>query len=361
MTRAGQAGGSVLHYAVAGLWPWRLAPVYPPGHLGGLAWLVVLAILAGLWLKRATWGRPALLGAGWFLLNLFPVLGLIPLAYLRVSPVADHLAYLPLVGLAGLAAAGLGRAREAGRRRFLAGAVVLAALALAWSAHRYAAVFQNERALWSYAVARNPSAWLARSNLGRTYLQEGKGQAALAEFREAIRLQPDSAEAQANAGAAFEYLGLMAEAEGRYREAVRLDPGFAGARYDLGHFLLQSGRPMEAAENFRAALQLDPRLAAAHNNLGLALARLGRSAEAAQEFQAALRVNPRLVEAYLNLGNAAFRGGRLDEAVADYRAALKINPAYAAAHQNLGAALARLGRGEEAQAELQAATRGTRP
>jgi Tfp pilus assembly protein PilF len=361
LARAGQAGGSILHYAGAWLWPWRPAPVYPPSPLGWLAWPVVLAALGGLWLKRATWGRPALLGTGWFLLNLLPVLGLIPLAYLRVSPVADHLAYLPLVGAAGLAAAALGLAREAGPRRVLAAAMALAVVGLAWSAHRYAAIFQSEQALWSYAVARNPDAWLARSNLGRTYLQEGKGQAALAEFREAIRLQPDSAEAQANAGAAFEYLGLATEAEGRYREAVRLDPGFAGARYDLGHFLLQSGRPMEAAENFRAALQLDPGLAAAHNNLGLALARLGQSAEAAREYREALRANPRLVEALLNLGNAAFRAGRMDEAAADYRAALKIDPAYASAHQNLGAALARQGRSEEAQAEFQAAARGARP
>ena len=113
LDRVGQAGGSILHYAGECLFPWRLAPVYPPVVSGWLAWPIVLAVLAVFWAKRESWGRHALLGGGWFLLNLLPVLGLIPLAYLRVSPVADHLAYLPLVGCAGLGAVLLGAAQTA--------------------------------------------------------------------------------------------------------------------------------------------------------------------------------------------------------------------------------------------------------
>ena len=350
--RLGEAGGSILHYTGTCLVPVGLAPVYPPSGWPPLvAWAVVIAVLAGLWLRRSTWGRPALLGLGWFLLNLVPVLGLIPLAYLRVAPVADHLAYLPLAGWAGLVAAALGAAGEAGSRRALAVAAAGAILALAWTSRAYAGNFQNERALWSYAVARNPGAWLAWNNLGRTDLQEGKAEQALPEFAAAQRLRPDSAEVRANAGAALERLGRAGPAEARYREAIGLDPGFAGAHYDLGHLLLQAGRPLEASDEFRAALRLDPALAAAHNNLGLAHSRHGLSAEARREYDEALRLNPRLAEALLNLGNAAFREGRVDEAVGRYRAALRIDPAYEAAHQNLGAALERLGRTGEARAQ----------
>ena len=48
-------------------------------------------------------------GLGWFGLNLVPVLGLVPMAYLRIAWVADHFAYLSLAGAMGLVAAGLGR------------------------------------------------------------------------------------------------------------------------------------------------------------------------------------------------------------------------------------------------------------
>ena len=364
--RIDQAGWSIVHYSWKCLFPHGLAPIYPPVAPGWpplTGWILVIAVLAGLWWKRSSWGRDALLGIGWSTINLFPVLGLIPLAYFRVSPVADHLAYLPLVGWAGLGAAVLGVAQAGSRRRYLAcsGAAALALLALAWSSRSYAGIFQSDQTLWSYAAARNPGSWLARNNLGRVDLQEGRREAALAELREAIRLQPKSAEAQANAGAAYESLGRSAAAEGCYREAVRLDPSFAGAHYDLGHFLLQAGRPIEAADEFRAALRLDPALATAHNNLGLALSRLGRASDARLEYEEALRLNPQLVEALLNLGNAAFRLGRPEEAVNYYRAALRIDPAYAPAHQNLGAALERLGRAAEARSERQAAARGQHP
>jgi tetratricopeptide (TPR) repeat protein len=364
--RTDQAGWSIVHYFWTGLFPFRLAPVYPPVAPGWppmTGWVLVAAGLAVLGWRRATWGRHALLGIGWFLLNLLPVLGLIPLAYLRVSPVADHLAYLPLAGVAGLGAAGLGWAAEAAKRRsgLVLGAGAAMLLLLGWTARGYGANFRSERALWSFAVARNPGSWLARNNLGRIDLQEGNPEAALAELTEAIRLQPDSAEARANAGAALERLRRPAEAEGRYREAIRIDPRFAGAHYDLGHFLLLSDRPLEAAEEFRAALALEPTLATAHNNLGLALARLGQPQAAQWEYAEALRLDPRLVEALLNLGNAAFRLGDAGKAADFYRSALRIDPGYAAAHQNLGAALERLGRGAEAQAEFQAAARGTPP
>jgi Tfp pilus assembly protein PilF len=363
--RLAQAGGALLHYGWKCLLPFRLAPVYPrmaPGWLPLAGWILLIALLAGLWTKRATWGRHALLGTGWFLINLIPVLGLIPLAYLRVSPFADHLADLPLVGVVGLAAAALGGAEEAWDRRVLAGAGAAAVvLVLAWTSRGYAAIFRDERTLWSQAVDRNPAAWLAWNNLGRLDLQEGRAEVALTKIREAIRLQPDSAEAQANAGAALERLRQPVEAESRYREAIRLDPSFAGAHFDFGHFLLQSGRPMEAADEFRTTLRLDPTRAAAHNNLGLALARLGRPDDAKREYEEALRIDPRLVEALLNLGNAAFRQGHPEEAAGFYRSALRIDPANAAAHQNLGAALQRLGQAQEARAELQAAARGSPP
>jgi len=363
--RLAQAGGGILHYGWKCLLPFRLAPVYPrmtPGWLAMAGWIIAVALIAGLWMKRETWGRHALLGTGWFLINLIPVLGLIPLAYLRVSPFADHLAYLPLVGVVGLAAAALGAAEDAWGRRALAGAGAAAVvLGLAWTSRGYAAIFRDERTLWSQAVARNPAAWLAWNNLGRLDLQEGRADLALPKIREAVRLQPDSAEAQANAGAALERLRQPLEAESHYREAIRLDPDLAGAHFDLGHFLLQSGRPIEAADEFRATLRLDPTRAAAHNNLGLALARLGRPDDAKREYEEALRLDPRLVEALLNLGNAAFRQGHPDEAAGFYRSALRIDPANAAAHQNLGAVLERLGQGDAARSEFQAAARGGRP
>lgn len=365
-TRLAQAGWSVLSYARMSLWPSGLAPIYPAAQdsLPSWApWLAMAAVLGWFWVRRAGWGRDALLGSGWFLLNLVPVAGVVPMAYLRISPRADHLAYVPLVGCVGLAAAGFGAALGAWERRVGSGVIAglpfaLAAAAvgaMAAEAHGYAAVFVNERALWTRAVERNPGAWLARNNLGRVFLQEGRPAEAAEQFREAIRVQPDSPEAHANLGAALEALDRRVDARSEYAAALAIDPGFAGAHYNLGLSLLRSGLRDEAAAEFLAALKADPGHAGARNNLGLALAGEGRLPEAMEQYRLALGINPDLPEAHLNLGNALFRLGRLDDAVAEYREALRLYPGYSGAHANLGQALARLGRQAEADAEFEAA------
>lgn len=362
--RWGQAGWCILAYLRACVFPVGLAPVYAPfspALPAALPWAVIAAALALFWTRRNGWGRHALFVSGWFLLNLLPIVGLIPIAYLRVSPRADHLAYLSLAGVAAGAAAGFGAAWERVRagglacRAALAVPAVLAVVALGAGSRAYAAAFRDERALWSAAAGREPGAWLARNNLGRVLLNEGRAEEALAELGAAVRLEPSSAEVRANLGDALERSGRRTEALAQYREAVSIEPRFAGGHYDLGRALLESGRAEEAAGQFRAALGIDPEHAAAHNNLGLALARLGRLPEAMDEYRAALRISPGMPEAQLNLGNACFKLGRLEEAVDHYRAALRQDPRYAAAHSNLAAALQALGRMGEARSELEAA------
>ena len=365
--RLAQAGWSIAEYARSFAWPSGLSPVYPPGPAGWAAllpWLGLAAVLGALWARRAGWGRHGLLGAGWYLLNLAPVLGLVPMAYSRVSPRADHLAYLPMAGLAGLAAAALGSAqrRIAGRAGGARGArlplAVIAGLALgalAIESHSLAARYVDSRALWSFAVERNPGAWLARNNLGRELLEEGRAGAAEEQFRAAIAAQPDSPEAHANLGNALEAQGRDAEARAQYGAALAIDPGFAGAHYDLGLALLRSRSMAAAAEQFQEAVRLDPGHAQALNGLGLALAGQGRPDEAMARYEEAIRVEPGLAEAHLNLGNALFRKGRTLEAVGEYREAIRLRPGYAGAHFNLGQALLSLGRTDEARAELEAA------
>jgi len=367
--RLTQAGWSIVSYARMCVWPSGLAPVYPPAAASATAWVPWLAVAAALalfWAKRAGWGRHALLGAGWFLLGLAPVLGVVPMAYMRVSARADHFAYVPLVGCVGLAAAGIGAALAAAEARFgrraavrlpIAACAAALVCALAFEAHGYAAVFRDEKALWTFAVGRNPGAWLARNNLGKVLLEERRPAEAAEQFREAVRVRPDSYEAHANLGNCLESMGRSDEARREYAAALAINPGFAGAHYNLGLSFLRSGRLDEAIGEFRAALERDPGHAQARNSLGLALAGAGRLAEAMEQYRLALRLDPGLPEAHLNLGNALFRLDRLEEAIGEYREALALRPDYSGAHSNLGQALARLGRDREAEAEFEEARR----
>jgi len=361
LARLGEAGQVALFYLGKCVLPAGLMPVYPrwtpgPFWADAAAWGVLAVITLFLAKRRHGWGRGALLGWFFFLINLAPIAGLVPMAYQRISWVADHFAYISLIGIAGLAAGGLDRLwrRLPAAAGFLLGGIVLL---LAGESRAYAAFFRDAPSLWAEAVRRDPQAWLARNNLGKVELDRGRPAEAAADFQAALRLEPGSAEAHANLGDARLAQGQSAAAIAEYAAALQLDPTLAGAQYDWGNALLQGGRPGEAAPHYEAALRIRPDYASAENNLGLALARQGRWDDALAHYQAALRFDPNLPEAWLNRGNALFSLRRPAEAETDFRQALRLNPHYAAAHHNLGLVLAALGRETEAAAELAEAER----
>jgi hypothetical protein len=84
-SRTASAGLALLFYFSKCVFPVGLAPVYPrwvvepPSPVQFLPWFAIVAGLIWCWTKRATWGRHVLFGFGFFLINLAPVLGFIPM------------------------------------------------------------------------------------------------------------------------------------------------------------------------------------------------------------------------------------------------------------------------------------------
>src|SRR5262249_37408816 len=130
------------------------------------------------------------------------------------------------------------------------------------------------------AVAIRPQSPGAHNNLGYA-LEKGSGRLdeAIAEYREAIRLNPNFAEAHINLGRALRYKGLLDEAIAEYREAIQINPNSAGAHIGLGNALLGKGRLDEAMAEYRETIRLDKNSAEAHTNLGNALNDKGRRDE----------------------------------------------------------------------------------
>ncbi len=357
LPRLAGAGLAIAFYFSKCVFPVGLAPIYPrwtvdpPSPLQFLPWVALGALVGWLWMKRATWGRHALFGGGWFLLHLLPVLGFITMAFLRLAWVSDHFVYVSLPGLIGLAVAGAGSVvdRLAGFKRSIAlvGAGVILAL-LADRSHRYARIFRSEESFWTYAVQRNPAAWLAHYNLGNELLRRGRLAEAVGHYAQTLRLKPDHDEAQDNWGNALAAMGRLPEAIGHYEAALRLKPDSADAHVNLGNALVQLNRLPEAVAHYEQALQAEPTSAKAHYNLANVLFRLDRLPGAMAHYAAALQVEPGSPATHYNFGNALARSGRLTEAIAQYQAALRLKPDDAEVQANLGNALAQAGRLAEA-------------
>jgi len=312
VSRFAAAGLAMAFYLGKCVFPVGLEPIYPrwdvspPSPIQFLPWVVIVAMIV--WLAtRAT--KPALLpivvfGLGFFALNLVPVMGLVPMAYLRITWVSDHFAYISLLGVIGLAAAGFGAWHSSSGTSGKIAAVACAALliaVLAVKARAYDAVFRDEKTLWTYALEHNPDSGTAQGNLGKALFLEGNLPEAEVHFRRAAALNPDDAESHFNLGLVLANTGRQNGAIYEYQTALRLKPSFAEAQDCLGNALLNLGRPAEASDCYQAALRLDPDYPEAHANLGVALAELGRTEEAEQQMEKALQLRPDYPVAEQNL------------------------------------------------------------
>jgi tetratricopeptide (TPR) repeat protein len=365
-SRLALGGLSLAFYFSQCFWPVGLLPIYPKWPLDPwagtpfLPWLVLAGMVGWFWTRRHGWGRHALLGLGFFFLNLAPFLGLIAAYYMKDAWVMDHFLYLPIIGLIGLVVAGLDVIGErlTTTTRSLGG--VALALVLAWLAfesHGYTGKFVNQETLWTYTLARNPNAWAARNNLGIVFLHSNRVPEALEQFTASIRINPQDPDAHNNLGIALLRLHRFAEARTYFEEALRLDPESADAHNNLGTTLDALGQNDQATGEFINALRLNPLHDAAQNNFGNSLLHAGRTLEARQHYELALRINPHNPDAHYNVGRMLLHDGHFPEALAQFEETLRLDPAYEMALSNSGIALAGLGRNLDAVTLFEAALR----
>jgi tetratricopeptide (TPR) repeat protein len=374
------------------VWPRHLAAFYPFLSVtpvwpivGGGALLLVATLLA-IWAAR----RRAyfLVGWFWYVVMLAPVIGIVQVG---LQSHADRYTYLPQIGLYLLLTWGLAELSASWRYRrvVLAGVSATILVVLIFCARAQVSCWQNSEALWTHALActadndtarvnfgavllhagrrdeavaqfqqalqLNPRSYEAYNDLGYILNQKRQYQEAMVQFQRALQINPGSAEAHFNLGMALLHTGRRDEAKVQFQQALQINPSYEVARNNLGYVLIQMGQYQEAVVQFQRALQINPGSAEAHFNLGMALLQMGRWDEAMAQFQQVLQINPRSVEACNNLGYVFLQTGRYPEAMVQFQQALQINPRSAEAHDNLGTVLLRAGRPDEAVAQFQQA------
>jgi tetratricopeptide (TPR) repeat protein len=300
-SRLALAGLAIAFYFSKCVLPIGLLPIYPkwaidpPSLAQFLPWPILIGAIGCCWKNRTTWGRHALLGLGFFLINLAPFVGFTQAAYMSFTWVMDHVLYIPLIGLIGLAVAGCGQMDEKLSPSFRPvgiGAMAIVLSLLAAESHSYAGIFINQEKLWNYTLQGNPNSEVAHNNLGLVYLNSGRLPQAIDQFEAALRIKPDYAYAHNGLGNALFLSGRAAEAIDHYHEALKIDPDYSEAHNGLANALLQSGQLPEARAESEKAVRFNPNYADAHCTLGLVMAQQGEIPEAIEQFESALRLNP---------------------------------------------------------------------
>jgi tetratricopeptide (TPR) repeat protein len=130
---------------------------------------------------------------------------------------------------------------------------------------------------------------------------------------------------------AYEGRGRIALRHGDWRraiadfdEAIHLNPNRASLYRDRALARRQNGDLELAIEDYNEAIAHDPRLAAPYHQRGLALAATGDLDRAILSYNTAVRLDPAYAQVRLDRGLAFLARGQADEARADFEATLAL-------------------------------------
>ena len=127
--------------------------------------------------------------------------------------------------------------------------------------------------------------------------------AAEAEFRQAIALNPNDATAHQWYGEFLRLMGRQEDAILEGQKALDLDPRSLIINTEAGLPYLYHERYDEALQHFRKALELDPNFALAHHDIGWVLEAQGKYPEAIAEFERAVQISD-VAALWSSLGHA---------------------------------------------------------
>ena len=309
--------------------PWDLSMLYAPGnselHAFGTLFALGVAMAATLvCLKRKNFAGWWMAGFACFLILLFPVLGFLPMYYLRLSPVADHWVYLPGIPIFAMAGSALALLTRDRLKLALPGLLLLGLLgSLTWSRCHD---LRDTLSLWRSVIAHDPRSWYATMNLSMELDDLGHRQEALESARRALVWGPGNPETHLNLATllalqeqpmeALEVLrsakcrfpivadilvlegtiqarmGMMEQAATSFTMALNTNPGHLEALQKLVDSASQLRKPELVVEKLHRYLRLHPNTPPLWNDLGIALANSGAYRDAEKAFQQGLQLNP---------------------------------------------------------------------
>ena len=161
---------------------------------------------------------------------------------------------------------------------------------------------------------------------GEAWTAKGEYDRAIADFTQALKLDPNLAEAYIGRGDAWNYKDEYDKAIADFDQALKLDPNLAEAYSGRGESWNDKGEYDKAIADFDQALRLNPNLADAYCGRGAAYYEKDEYDKAIADCNQALRLNPNLAEAYRVRGECWNEKGEYAKTIADYTQAQRLSP-----------------------------------
>jgi tetratricopeptide (TPR) repeat protein len=190
--------------------------------------------------------------------------------------------------------------------------------------------------------------------LSTAYAENGEMNRALATLKHLVAAQPDSADAHFNLGLLYATHGPSADEQAavtEFREALRLDPGMDPARIALGRVLVSQQDYSDAVPVLLEYTRHRPKDAQGFYALGQAYQGLKRSDAAVNALGRAAVLDPRDAAVRVDLGMLLASTGQTNAAIQQLEAAERINPSDVSTHNELALLLEQTGNKEGARVE----------
>ncbi|MGD9590131.1 MAG: tetratricopeptide repeat protein [Pyrinomonadaceae bacterium] len=194
---------------------------------------------------------------------------------------------------------------------------------------------KNAIADYSQAIAIEPRDiyYVAR---GTAKAADGDHQGATIDLSEAIRLNPNYALAYDKRADSYAALKKFDLALIDRSKVVALAPNDARSYFERGLTYEKLKRYQESVNDLTQAITLDPKNAWAHNGRAYSYELMGKTAEAEAGYSKAIELSPTTAMFYRNRGNLYYGLKQDAKAEADLKKAIEIDPKFAWAFNNLG-------------------------
>jgi tetratricopeptide (TPR) repeat protein len=217
------------------------------------------------------------------------------------------------------------------------------------------AIGQSDKAIadWSEAIRLDPKNAYAYSARGGAWGAKNENDKAIADCNEAIRLDPMDVTAYNSRASARLRKGQYDKALADYDEVLRLDPKSSVAgdnRRNLREMKLKF-------DDCNRAIGLDSNDAGAYDRRGSAWMTIRQSDKAIADWSEAIRLDRNDVSAYKTRGSARMANRQYDLAIADWGEVIRLNPELPLAYHNRAYAWMKKGESDKAIADWTAAIR----
>jgi Tfp pilus assembly protein PilF len=173
-----------------------------------------------------------------------------------------------------------------------------------------------DKSTLTLALAAPDSAQL-HEIMARELRRQGDDAGAIANYRDAIRIEPQLAELHSNLGQLLYHSSdekLKAEAEGELKTALQGNPLDTISEMTLGMIAEKRGDMNGALTRYSRALELDPNSSDACTEMAKLLVTMNQREKAQQLFERAIELDPTNYVAHYRLSTIYRQAGRTDDA-----------------------------------------------